>query len=50
MEEIRKKNEPILQVKDLELYFKSDYGTTQILNKVSFDIHAGALIIHPLLL
>ena len=41
MEEIKRQDEPILSVKDLELYFKSDYGTTQILNKVSFDIHAG---------
>ncbi len=41
MEELKKQDEPILRVKDLELYFKSDYGTTQILNKVSFEIHAG---------
>ena len=34
-------NEPILQVKDLELWFKNDYGAVKILNKVSFDIGRG---------
>ena len=33
--------EPILQVQDLELWFKNDYGQVKILNKVSFDIHRG---------
>ena len=33
--------EPILQVEDLELWFKNDYGAVKILNKVSFDINRG---------
>ena len=39
--EILDQNEPILQVQDLELWFKNDYGQVKILNKVSFDIHRG---------
>ena len=34
-------NEVILSVKDLELWFKNDYGSVKILNKISFDIHKG---------
>jgi len=33
--------EKIIEVKDLKLYFDGDYGTTQILNGITFDIHAG---------
>ena len=33
--------EKIIEVKDLKLYFDGDYGTTQILNGINFDIHAG---------
>ena len=33
--------EVILSVKDLELWFKNDYGSVKILNKISFDIHKG---------
>ena len=33
--------EKVIQVKDLKLYFDGNYGTTQILNGISFDIHAG---------
>ena len=33
--------EPILQIEDLELFFKNDFGQVKILNKVSFDIHRG---------
>ena len=39
--EILDQNEPILQVRDLELWFRNDYGQVKILNKVSFDIHRG---------
>ena len=31
----------VLSVKDLELWFKGDYGAVKILNKVSFDINKG---------
>ena len=31
----------ILEVRDLELWFKNDYGQVKILNKVSFDIKRG---------
>ena len=33
--------EKIIEVKDLKLFFDGDYGTTQILNGITFDIHAG---------
>ncbi len=33
--------EKIIEIKDLKLYFDGDYGTTQILNGITFDIHAG---------
>ncbi len=33
--------EKIIEVKDLKLYFDGDYGTTQILNGITFDIHSG---------
>ncbi len=33
--------EKIIEVKDLKLYFDGDYGTTQILNGINFDIHSG---------
>ena len=33
--------EKIIEVKDLKLFFDGNYGTTQILNGISFDIHAG---------
>ena len=39
--EVVEKEEPILQVQDLELWFKNDYGSVKILNKVSFDINRG---------
>ena len=32
--------EKIIEVKDLKLYFDGDYGTTPILNGITFDIHA----------
>ena len=31
-------NDPILEVRDLELWFRTDYGKVKILNKLSFDI------------
>ena len=33
--------EKVIEVKDLKLFFDGNYGTTQILNGISFDIHAG---------
>ena len=33
--------EVVLQVRDLELWFKHDYGANKILNKVSYDIYKG---------
>ena len=33
--------EKMIEVKDLKLYFDGDYGTTQILNGITFDIHTG---------
>ena len=33
--------EKIIEVKDLKLFFDGDYGTTQILNGITFDFHAG---------
>ena len=33
--------EKVIEIKDLKLYFDGDYGTTQILNGITFDIHAG---------
>ena len=33
--------EKIIEVKDLKLFFEGNYGITQILNGISFDIHAG---------
>ena len=33
--------EKIIEVKDLKLFFDGNYGVTQILNGISFDIHAG---------
>ena len=35
------KNDDILTVTDLKVYFDGDYGTTQILNGITFDIKAG---------
>ena len=37
--EIQDQKEAILEIKDLELWFKNDYGQVKILNKVSFDIN-----------
>ena len=39
--EVMENKDPILQVKDLELWFRTDYDKVKILNKVSFDIHHG---------
>lgn len=36
-----KKPEKILKVQDLKLFFDGDYGTTQILNGISFDVEEG---------
>ena len=33
--------EKVIEVKDLKLFFDGNYGTTQILNGISFNIHAG---------
>ena len=41
MENVVNEKDTVLEVKDLELWFKGDYGAVKILNKVSFDIHAG---------
>ncbi len=34
-------NDVVLSISDLKLSFESDYGTTQILNGISFDIRKG---------
>ncbi|SHD75699.1 ABC transporter ATP-binding protein [Schnuerera ultunensis] len=35
------KAEMILKIRDLKLFFDGDYGTTQILNGISFDVKKG---------
>ncbi len=41
MEKETIQNEPVLSVKDLELWFENDYGAVKILNKISFDVYKG---------
>lgn len=41
MTNVKEKDETIVSVRDLKVYFDGAYGTTQILNKISFDIRAG---------
>ena len=39
--ENKTENAPVLQVRDLELWFENDYGQVKILNGIDFDINAG---------
>ena len=37
-------NNSILNVKDLSVYFDTDYGTVQILNHINFDVRRGEVL------
>ena len=38
------KNNSILKVKDLSVFFDTDYGTVQILNNINFDVRRGEVL------